>query len=215
MSTVDKQYGWSVLATGFARMWRGFLPLFVVALVNGAVQASLLALSPFWLALGISAAVLLIAFALTAHLAVRSVSGRSGLPDLAGVELGRFSVWVVGWTVVVTLGLMFFFWPGVVLLAGTPFVPVAAAAGVSNPLAANFAAIRARPVRWLVTVLITLLVILVVWLVSGLLAFFVQGWIAAFAAWLVIGFVAAWLLTAWAALFTSTSAGTVQEVRAV
>ena len=74
-----QEYGISVLATGFARMWRGVLPFLVVALVNALVQASLLYLSPFWLALGISAAVLLISFALITQIAVRSVSGRSGL----------------------------------------------------------------------------------------------------------------------------------------
>ncbi len=203
---VSKQYGFSVLLTGFARMWRGFLPFVVVSVVNAVVQASLLGLSLWWLAIGVSAAVLLIAFAMTTHIAVRSVSGRSGLADLAGTDLLRFSLWVVGWTVVINLGLMFYWYPGLVLLALTPFVPVAAAAGARNPLAANFSAIRARPVRWLVTVLITLGIILVVWLLTGLNAFFVRGWIAAFSSWLVIGFVAAWLLTAWAALYRSAVA---------
>ncbi len=203
---VSKQYGFSVLLTGFARMWRGFLPFVVVSVANAVVQASLLGLSLWWLAIGVSAAVLLIAFAMTTHIAVRSVSGRSGLSDLAGTDLLRFSLWVVGWTVVINLGLMFYWYPGLVLLALTPFVPVAAAAGARNPLAANFSAIRARPVRWLVTVLITLGIILVVWLLTGLNAFFVRGWIAAFSSWLVIGFVAAWLLTAWAALYRSAVA---------
>jgi hypothetical protein len=206
MSTVEKQYGWTVLGTGFVRMWRGFLPFVLVTVVNAAVQATLLMVSPWWLAVGASAAVLLISFALTTHIAVRSVESGSGLRDLVGVDLLRFSLWVVGWTLVITLGLMFYFWPGIVLLALTPFVPVAAGAGTRNPLAANFRAIRARPFRWLVTTLITLVVILVVWLVSGLTAFFVGGWIAAFATWLVIGVAAAWLLTAWAALFLSTGA---------
>lgn len=204
--TTTKEYGVSVLGTGFARMWRGFLPFVAVALVNAAVQASLLQLSPFWLALGISAAVLLIAFALVTHIATRSVSQRSGLADLAGADLLRFSLWVVGWTVVVSIGLAFYFWPGVVVFALTPFIPVAAAAGARNPLAANFAAVRARPVRWLVTVLITLVVILVVWLLVALTSFFVGGWVAAFGAWLVIGFAAAWLLTAWSALYLSAPA---------
>jgi hypothetical protein len=209
VSTIEKQYGWTVLGTGFARMWRSVLPAILVSLVNAVVQASLLSLSPFWLALGISAAVLLIAFALLAHLAVRNVRQRSGVADLTSVDLLRFSIWVVGWTVLVTVGLALYFWPGVVLLALTPFVPVAAAAGARNAVAANFKAIGDRPVRWLVTVVLTLLVIAVVWLASGLAAFFVGGWIAAFATWLVIGFVAAWLLTAWAALFLSTKAAPV------
>jgi len=204
MSVVEKEYGWSVLATGLARMWRGFVPFIVVAVVNAVVQASLLALSPFWLALGISAAVLVICFAFMAHVADRSVRERSGIGDLRGARLGTFAAWVIGWTVVVSIGLAFYFWPGVILLALTPFVPVAAAAGARNPLAANFAAIRQRPVRWLVTILITLAVVLVVWLVSGLNAFFVRGWVASFSTWLIVGFVAAWLLTAWSALFRST-----------
>lgn len=199
-----QEYGISVLATGFARMWRGFLPFVVVTLVNAVVQASLLYLSPFWLALGISAAVLLVSFALTTQIAVRSVVKRSGLADLLDGDLPRFSLWVVGWTLVISAGLAFYFWPGVVLLALTPFIPVAAVSGARNPLAANFRAIRARPFRWLVTVLITLVVILMVWLASGLIAFFVGGWVAAFLTWIVIGFVAAWLLTAWAALLRSS-----------
>ncbi len=208
MSTVtDKEYGFSVLVTGFVRMWRGFLPFLVVAVVNAAVQASLLRLPWWWVAVGTSAAVLLVAFALTAHIAVRSVSQRSGLADLAGVDLLRFCLWVAGWTIVVNVGLMFYWYPGLVLLALTPYVPVAAAAGARNPLAANFGAIRARPVRWLVTVLITLAVILVGWLLTALNSYFIGGWIAAFSAWLLIGVVAAWLLTAWAALYKSTEVG--------
>lgn len=201
---VHKQYGFSVLVTGFARMWRGVVPFLLVVLVNAVVQASVLGLPWWWLAIGISAAVLLISFAMTTHIALRSVSQRSGLVDLPDTDLLRFSVWVVGWTVVVNLGLMFYWYPGLVLLALTPFVPVAAAAGARNPLAANFASIRARPLRWLVTVLISLGVILLVWLASALTSFFVQGWIAAFLVWVVIGFVAAWLLTAWSALYAST-----------
>lgn len=203
MSAVDKQYGWTVLGTGLRRMWRGFVPLALVVLVNAVVQASVLQL-PFWLALGVSAAVLVTAFAFTAHVAYRSVAQRSRVGDLVTADLARFSVWIVVWTIVVSAGLALYFWPGVFLLAVTPFVPVAAAAGTRNPLGANFAAIRARPGRWLVTVLISLLVILVVWLLAALNAFFVQGWVAAFTTWLVIGFVAAWLLTAWSALFRST-----------
>lgn len=207
MSVADKQYGWTVLGTGLWRMWRGFLPFVVVALVNALVQASLLSLSPFWLALGISAAVLLISFALTAHIAYRSVSQRSGVGDLTEADLARFALWVVGWTVVVSAGLAFYFWPGVILLALTAFIPVAAAAGAGNPLTANFAAIRERPFRWVLTVGVSLVVILIVWLLSGLNAFFIRGWVASFTTWLLIGFVAAWLLTAWSALFRSTAAG--------
>jgi len=207
MSVADKQYGWTVLGTGLWRMWRGFLPFVVVALVNALVQASLLSLSPFWLALGISAAVLLISFALTAHVAYRSVSQRSGVGDLTEADLARFALWVVGWTVVVSAGLAFYFWPGVILLALTAFIPVAAAAGAGNPLTANFAAIRERPFRWVLTVGVSLVVILIVWLLSGLNAFFIGGWVASFTTWLLIGFVAAWLLTAWSALFRSTAAG--------
>lgn len=204
MSAIEKQYGFSVLVTGFARMWRGFLPFIAVTVVNAVVQASLLGLSWGWLALGISAAVLLIAFGLTAHIAVRSVSGGSALTDLSTADLRWFSAWIIGWTIVVNLGLMFYWYPGVVLLALTPFLPVAAAAGSRNPIGANFQAIRARPLRWLVTVLITLAVILVVWLLTALNAFFIRGWLAAFSSWVLIGLVAAWLLTAWAALYLST-----------
>ncbi|MEZ5185077.1 MAG: hypothetical protein R2720_04980 [Candidatus Nanopelagicales bacterium] len=209
MTTVEKQYRWTVAGTGFWKMWRGFLPFLVVSLVNAVVQASLLLLPVFWLALGISAAVLLVAFALMAHIAINSVSRRSGIGDLQGADLGRFALWVVGWTVVVSVGLAFYFWPGVLILAITPFIPVAAAAGLPNPLGANFSAIGARPFRYVLTTLLSLVVILVVWLISGLNAFFVRGWVASFTSWLILGLVAAWLLTAWASLFRSTPAGVV------
>ena len=75
----------------------------------------------------------------------------------------------------ITVGLGFYFWPGIMLLALTPFVPVAAAAGAANPLRANFAAIRSRPVRYVLTVFVSLLVILVVWLLAGLNAFFIRA----------------------------------------
>ncbi len=188
-------------------MWRGFLPFVAVTVVNALVQASLLSLPVFWLAWGMSAAVLLIAFALMAHIADRSVVGRSGIGDLRGARLPVFAVWIAGWTILVNVGLAFYFWPGVLLLALTPFIPVAAAAGAGNPLGANFVAIRARPGRYLLTLAVSAIVIVVMWLLAALNVFFIRGWIASFSSWLIVGLVAAWLLTAWAALFRSTPAG--------
>lgn len=166
-----------------------------VIVLNAVIQASLLELPWWWVSVGLSAAVLLVSFAVAAHLAVHS---------LADVDVLRFGVWITGWTLAVSLGLMFYFWPGIVLLAVTPMVPVAVAAGAHSPLAANFAAIRDRPGKWLLTLVVTLVVIAVVWLASALIAFFVQGWIAAFASWLLVGAVAAWLLRAWAGCFRIT-----------
>ena len=119
------------------------------------------------------------------------------------MRLAHFATWVIGWTVVITVGLGFYFWPGIMLLALTPFVPVAAAAGAANPLRANFAAIRfaTRAVRVDGLRLAT-------GDPRGLAAGRAQrvlhrGWIASFTSWLIVGFVAAWLLTAWSALFRS------------
>lgn len=54
MSTeASKQYGFSVLVSGFARMWRGVLPALLVVLINAVVQASVLGLAWWWLAIGI------------------------------------------------------------------------------------------------------------------------------------------------------------------
>ena len=211
MSVVDRQYGWSVAAAGFARMWRGSVPFLTVSVVNAIIQASLVGLPLFWLAWGMSAAVLLITFALMAHIADRSVYRRSRVGDLRGARLTVFAVWVAGWTIVINVGLAFYFWPGLLLLALTPFIPVAAAAGVGNPLGANFAAIRSRPVRYLLTLALSFLVILAVWLAAALNAFFIRGWIASFSSWLIIGLVAACLLTSWAALYRSTPPGVLQD----
>ena len=98
MSAVDKHYGWTVTGTGLAKMWRGFLPFLVVSVVNAVVQASLLSLPVLWLAWGVSAAVLLVGFALMTHIADRSVTQRSGLSDLRGARLAHFATWVIGLT---------------------------------------------------------------------------------------------------------------------
>lgn len=209
MSLAQKEYGWTVAGSGFWKMWRGFLPFVLVSVVNALVQAGLLLLSGSldWLAIMLSAAVLLLSFAAMTQIALISVRERSGLSAVRARHLARFSLWVVLWAAVILIGWSFYTVPGILILVATPFVPVAAAAGRDNPLSSNFSALRTRPWRSLSLAVTTLLVGLITSLLAALNAFFIRGFVASFSSWLMIGFVAAWLLTAWASLYRSTPAG--------
>lgn len=221
-STLAKEYGFSVLLTGLARMWRGSIPAIVVVLLNAVAQTALLADDPvigegdievYVLALISGIAILLTSAILTAT-ALESVPGRAKIGAVIRRTTGNFwffSAWLVGLWVVTLIGYLLFLIPATIVLALTPFVAVAAMDGQGNALAADLKAISARPIRWAFTIIFTGIVGAVLWLLSAVNTFFIAGPISAFIAVSVVGLVGWWLLTSWACLYRSTPIGVVES----
>ena len=89
------------------------------------------------------------------------------------------------------------------LVAITPYLLLAVVDGQPRPLAVNFAALRDRWGRWLLTVAVIAVVCLVIWLLSALDGFFVTGFLGAIIGWLGIGLVSGWLICAWVLVYRS------------
>jgi hypothetical protein len=215
----QKEYGFSVLVTGFARMWRGFVPGALAVLLNATIQAALVREDPVigeggfevYLLAILSGVALLLTSAILTATALESVRGRAGIKDVTSRTLSNiagYTVWSVGLWAVAMIGFLLFTIPGIIILALTPFVTVAAMDGQGNALAANLKAISARPIRWAITIIVVGAIAAILWLLSAVNAFFITGVVASFAAVLVIGFVVWWLQTSWACLYRSTPVGT-------
>lgn len=216
-STKPKAFGFSALVTGFARMWRGFVPAIAVIVLNAVVQALLTFWNPqvalsfsYVVAFLISAVVLMVWFAVLSRTALGAITGRVSLPlAISGSRgvLARFAAWVAAQWVLILVA--FLLVPGLGVIVGivTAFVPLAAADGQRNPLAANFQAIKDRWGRWLLTSVIVVAMFLVLLLLSAVNVFFITGMMASLIFWLVFGLVALWLLTTYAAIYRSTRVG--------
>ena len=213
-----KEYGFSVLATGFARMWRGFVPGIVAVALNAVIQAVLVSGDPvigeggfgvYLLAL-ISGIVILLTSAVLTATALESVRGKAGIGAVMSRmtgNIGLYAAWMVGLWAVSLIGYLLFTIPGIIIIALTPFLAVAAMDGQGNALAANLKAISARPIRWGITIIITGIIGGILWLLSAMNAFFITGVVATFIAVFVVGFVGWWFQTAWACLYRSTPVG--------
>ncbi len=213
-----KEYGFSVLVTGFARMWRGFVPGIVAVALNAAIQSLLILGDPVigeggfeaYLFALISGIVILLTSAILTATALESVRGKAGMGAVMArvtSNIGVYTVWMVGLWAVTTVGYLLFRLPGLIIIALVPFVAVAAMDGQRNALAADLKAISARPIRWAFTIIITGIIGSVLWLLSALNTFFITGWVATLIAVVVVGFVGWWFQTAWACLYRSTPVG--------
>lgn len=108
---------------------------------------------------------------------------------------GRFVAWTVLLWLVVILGLIPFNGIlGLLILAATPYLPLAAMADAGNPVSANFRTIGRAPLRYVWRIIVFALLALLAWLLLALNAFFVGGFVAAAANSLAIGLVG-WLVT--------------------
>ncbi len=220
MTTVEARprlYRVSVLATAMLRMWRGWRVLFPVVIINALVQGLLVFsgvlpyLTPVFVALAlVSLAVLAVSFTLLAATMLQACTGPVSVRAVLAVTRRRWLpllAWSIGLVVVVTVGLALYVLPGLLLLAITPYLLFAVVDGQPRPLAVNFAVLRARWARWLVTVVVVAAVCLVMWLLSALDGFFVTGFGGAIIGWLVIGLVSGWLICAWALVYRSVMDG--------
>jgi len=209
-------YGVSAIASGFVRMWRGWTVIVPVVIVNALLLALLIwpdpipgqSALPIVLAL-LDAVVFLIAYGLISATALHVADGKVGWPQALAVLRGnaaRYAIWAVGLAVVAIIGRAFYTLPGLLVLALTPFLLLAALDGQANPLAANFRTIGRRFWRWLVTVVIAGLVLAIGSISSGLFTFFTRTPLATLVVWLVAGLVLAWFTTAWALIYRSAHA---------
>lgn len=206
-------YRVSALASGFVRMWRGWRVIVPVVLVNAALQALIIwpdptpgdGIVPLLLAL-VSAVVFLVAYGLVTATALHAACGAVRWQQALGTlrsRAARYSSCAVGLAVVAIIGFAMYTIPGLVVLALTPFLLLAALDGRANPIGANFHTIGRRFWRWLVTTLIAGPVVIVGSLLSGLTTFFVRGSMASLLVWIVGGLVVAWFTTAWALIYRS------------
>lgn len=213
----DKEYGFSALLTGLARMWRGTAPALIVIIVNALVQSVLV----FWNAqVGLNAAfiisfivsfaVLLVSFAVLSRTSLEAVDGKVSLSGaISGTTpvLGTFVLWAFVLFVLVTLGFMIYPFLGLLVCWLLAFLAPAAADGQKNAIGANFRALKDRWGRWLITSILLSIGGLIMFLLMAVNVFFIHGFMASLIGWLVLGLVAWWLLTAWSAIYRSTKVG--------
>lgn len=208
-------YRVSVLATGFARMWRAWRVLLPVVVVNALAQGILLlsGVLPyltivFVLTALLSFVILVASFGLIAAAMLQAVEG----PVSAGAAIDTLRdrtwpllAWSLGLVLVAIAGFAIYVVPGFIVLALTPYLLLAVVDGQRNPIAVNFRTIGARWGRWLITVVIMGAICFIMWFLSALDGFFVTGAPGAIIAWLVLGMVSAWFTCAWALIYRSVN----------
>ena len=211
-----KTYRVSALASAFVRMWRGWIVIVPVVIVNAILQALLIwsdptpgdGVAPILLAIA-SAIIFVVAYALVAATALHVATGRVGWAQTIAtvkVSAGGYVLCVVGLIIVTAIGRALYGLPGLLVLAVTPFFLLAALDGEKNPLGTNFRTIARRPSRFLVTTVITGLVVMLGSLINGFIAFFVRGSAASLLVWTISGLVLAWFITAWALIYRNAQA---------
>ena len=214
-TAVAPLYRVSVLATGFARMWRAWRVLLPVVVVNALVQGILLLSGvlpyltiAFILTALLSFVILVASFGLIAaamlQAVVGSVSGGAAFATLRARALPLLA-WSLGLTLVTIVAFALYIVPGFVVLAVTPYLLLAVVDGQRNPIAVNFRTIGARWGRWLITVVIMGVLCFGVWFLSALDGFFITGAPGAVIAWLALGLVSAWFICAWALIYRSVN----------
>jgi len=208
-------YRVSVLATGFARMWRAWRVLLPVVVVNALAQGILLLSGvlpyltiAFVLTALLSFVILVASFGLIAAAMLQAVEG----PVSAGAAVDTLRdrtwpllAWSLGLVLVAIAGFAIYVVPGFIVLALTPYLLLAVVDGQRNPIAVNFRTIGARWGRWLITVVIMGAICFIMWFLSALDGFFVTGAPGAIIAWLVLGLVSAWFTCAWALIYRSVN----------
>lgn len=213
----EREYGFSALISALGRMWRGTGPALVAILVNAVVQSLLVYWNAaigmnfaFIISLVLSFLVLVLCAGLLARTALDSVHGKVGLSGaIAGVKaaLPSILIWMTFMVVIVTLCALVMPVLAIPLLALLAFVPLAAADGRGNALAANFKALGERWGRWLITAIFVMIISLVLFLLTAVNVLFVKGFPASLITWVVGGIVAWWIFTAWAEIYRSTKVG--------
>lgn len=213
----QRQYGFSALLSGFARMWSGTAPALLAIVGNALVQSLLTYWNPsigmnlpFIIAVALSFVVLVFSVGLLSRTALNSVSGRVGVGEALSqtrTALPTIVLWATVMVILVMIGALINPVVPWLIIAVLAFVPLAAADGKRNALGVNFKALGERWGRWLVTAIFVLIVAAVLFLLTTVNVLFVKGFPASLIAWLGLGIVAWWLLTSWAEIYRSTRVG--------
>lgn len=209
-------YTHSALFSGFARMrhmWKIAIP---VVLINAVAQALLIIPSStggmtalFLLTVIVSAVVLLASAAFVQAASIEGALAHTTWSEVAQRVRScgaRFSITIVALAVLVILGMLLSPWLGLAVAAVCCFVTLAAMDGEANPAAANFRTIAARPVRWVVTMVIIGAVALVLWLLLAVNWFFIPTPAGSFIATTVCGIVTWWWSNSLALIHLSAKA---------
>lgn len=217
VDTEEREYGFSALFSALGRMWRGTAPALVALVLNALVQSLLTYWNPsigmnfgYIVALLLSFAALVFFGGMLARTALDSVQGKVGVGAAVSgtvANLPTILLWLTVLVILVTIGTLLHPVVAWLILAVFAFLPLAAADGKANALAANFKALGERWGRWLVTVVVVLIIAVVIFLLSAVNVLFVKGFPASLIAWLAYGLLAWWILTAWAEIYRSTKAG--------
>ncbi|MFN8167907.1 MAG: hypothetical protein U0S36_03890 [Candidatus Nanopelagicales bacterium] len=212
-----RRYGWSVLVAGLRGLVRGWRVVLPVVVLGALAQALLVWPNPvpgqsWWsyAAGAVSYVLLLVVGALLAASALLSVHGPVHWgPAVAHARrsAGWFALWATVWVAVAAAGLTLWTWPGLLWLAVTPYLLLAASDGRRGALLDDLRAIAARPGRWLLTTVLLVLVCAVAWMIAAIIGFFGGVVLDALLTWLVLGLLGAWFLASWAALWRSTPVG--------
>jgi hypothetical protein len=200
-------------------MWRATRVALPAILVNAVVQALLVlptqsTFSGWTLALtAVGSAVALLATLGVVVSAALDSYGPTTRPSWSRVYERLAGAWLryLGWTsalyVVAVVGFALWTWPGAVVLAAGLFVPVCAL-DESPPVRGTWSIIRARPVRWAVTVGAVLALGLIAALLTAVLWFFVPLFAGVAIAGVVWGLLAWWWATGLAALYLTVNGAT-------
>lgn len=204
-------YRFSALSRAFLLFWRAAIVLLPVILLNAIVQAllTLASYSPDDVVLNtvlaaLSGLLVLLSIAVVTACAVSVSGGTFGWSSTfawARQHWLTFGVWSVGLGIVVALGFALWTVPGILVLAVTPFMLIAAMSGERNALRANFTVLARKFWRWLVTTLIVVVVASLWFLISGFVDFFLRGLLGAITVWTVTGFFASWFIVAYALIY--------------
>lgn len=224
-----KVFGFSSLIWGIGRVFRGFGPLIVVIVVNALIQALLIGLwdpTPtvnfgFLIAALASFIVLVESYHAINVIALEAATGKPRLASYlnrTGKQRLRFLGWAFLVYVLVLIGLIVNTYLGMLILALLAYVPVIATDTDRSPVITNFKTIGNRPIRWLVTVIITGIMLIFAFLFAALNGFFIggqgyplNGFVSSFVAWICWGFIAAWWTSALALIYRSTRAGALPD----
>lgn len=216
-----KYYGFSAYFSALGKWWRAIWIMVILIVVNLVLQTIFMSpydavpIGPlFWLKAALSGITFFVIWGIMISAALNLYKGHVSIKEAVGHFKDNWInllVWLVIWVVACMVLSLFHFWPGLIAVFITFFVPFAAADGQRNAIGANFKAIAARPIRYFFTALLTVILIGVLYLIGGLTLFSSPTLHGVWVSWLFIGLIGSWMTVAWALLYRSTKPGTPKE----
>lgn len=219
-----KYYGFSVYVSAIIRWWRAILTMVILIVANLVLQT--LFMSPydaapigplFWLKATLSGITFICVWGIMISAALHVYKGHVSFKEAVGhfrQSWLNFTIWLAVWVVVCAALSLFQFWPGLVAVFITFYVPFAAADGQRNAIGANFKAIGSRPIRYFFTAVLTgILIFGALYLIGGLTLFSSPNLHGVWVSWAFIGLIGSVMTVAWGLLYRSTKPGTPIETK--